>query len=214
MEIARLSDEIDQLREEVEHQTDARVTAEAHLLSMEDRMLELEAVIRDDCATEFEHRLTLELARLRASFAVEQERSEEHWDRKVDLLERGLEYGDENDVDKENVLVENLEEEVERLRHENAILKRELAGRSPSKRKPLEERGDLSPAVTGAASPLGPSRQEGGGAGVANLGKKLEKMRVSSERTSRSGGGAGGSTSPKKMKKLPGKKWEDEDLMM
>ena len=171
-------------------------------------MLELEAVIRDDCATEFEHRLTLELARLRASFAVEQERSEEHWDRKVDLLERGLEH-DENDVDKENVLVENLEEEVERLRHENAVLKRELAGRSPSKRRPLEERGDLSPAVTGASSPLGPSRQEGGG--IANLGKKLEKMRVSSDRSSRSGSAG---ASPKKMKKLPARKWEDEDVMM
>lgn len=208
MEIARLSDEIDQLREEVEHQTDARVTAEAHLLSMEDRMLELEAVIRDDCATEFEQRLTLELARLRASFAAEQERSEEHWDRKVDLIERGLEI-DENDIDKENVLVENLEEEVERLRHENAILKRELAGRSPSKRRPLEERGDLSPAVTGASSPLGPPRQEGG---IANLGKKLEKMRVSSDRSSRSGSAT--SASPKKMKKLPARKWEDEDVMM
>ena len=78
LEIARLSDEMFQLREEVEHQTEARFVAEAHLLSMEDRMVDLEAAIRDDCATEFELRLALELARFKASLAIEQERSEEH----------------------------------------------------------------------------------------------------------------------------------------
>ena len=203
LEIARLSDEIDQLRDEVEYQTNGRVTAEAHLLSMEDRMLDLEAVIRDDCATEFEQRLALELARYRASMALEQERNEEHWDRKVDLLERGLD-NDENDVDKENVLVENLEEEVERLRHENAILKRELTGRSPTKRKPLEERGDLSPAAA-------PSKQEG--SGVAHLGRKLERMRVSNEGANARAASGSATGSPKKMLKLATKRWDDEELM-
>lgn len=203
MEIARLSDEIDQLREEVDHQTNARVTAEAHLLSMEDRMLELEAVIREDCATEFEARLTLEVARFRASFAQEQERNEEHWDRKVDLLERGLDS--DGDVDKENVLVENLEEEVERLRRENAILKRELTGRSPTKRKPLEERGDFSPASSTVASP----RQEGS---MISLGNKLERMRVSNDGAQRETRTRNGS--PKKMRKMPANRWEDEELML
>ncbi|KAL3961255.1 hypothetical protein ACCO45_002778 [Purpureocillium lilacinum] len=144
LEIARMSDEIDQLRDEVETQTDARNVAEAHLLSMEDRLLDLEAAIRDECATEFEQRLALELARFKASLALEQERSEEHWDRKVDVLERGLDAGgldaDGGDADKENVLVEDLAQEVERLRRENAVLKRELAGRTPCRRAPLAER--------------------------------------------------------------------------
>ena len=197
LEIARMSDEIDQLRAEVDEHLDARMTAEAHLLSMEDRMLDLEAAIRDDCATEFEQRLMLELARFKASLALEQERNEEHWDRKVDILERGLDSAGGSDGDKENVLVEDLTQEVERLRRENGILKRELAGRSPTKRKPLEEREDFSPSAgnnTAAAKETG----------VTNLGRKLEKMRVSTEGARLASTASNGS--PKKMRKLGGGK--------
>lgn len=199
LEIARMSDEIDQLRAEVDEQLEARITAEAHLLSMEDRMLDLEAAIRDDCATEFEQRLMLELARFKASMTLEQERNDEHWDRKVDILERGLDNLDESDGDKENVLVEDLTQEVERLRRENAILKRELAGRSPTKRKPLEEREDFSPATATTSKE-----------GVANLGKKLERMRVSTDSSRAASAASTGNGSPKKMRKLgSAKRWEE-----
>lgn len=214
LEIARMSDEIDQLRLEVDQQLEARMTAEAHLLSMEDRMLDLEAAIRDDCATEFEQRLTMELARFKASLAMEQERNEEHWDRKVDILERGLGAStsnvDDGEADKENVLVEDLTEQVERLRRENAILKRELAARSPSKRKPLEEREDYSTMATGDALPIPFSKSEGG---VANLGRKLERMRVSSTDGAHAASRTAllGSGSPKKMRKLgASKRWVEE----
>ncbi|KAH0591683.1 hypothetical protein MHUMG1_10593 [Metarhizium humberi] len=199
LEIARMSDEIDQLRVEVDEQLEARMTAEAHLLSMEDRMLDLEAAIRDECATEFEQRLLLELSRFKASLTLEQERNEEHWDRKVDILERGLENApDDGECDKENVLVEDLTQEVERLRRENAILKRELAGRSPTKRKPLEERDDFSPAAATSSKD-----------GVANLGRKLERMRVSADSLRAASASAAGG-SPKKMRKLAStKRWEE-----
>ncbi|KAF7562658.1 hypothetical protein G7046_g1464 [Stylonectria norvegica] len=206
LEIARLSDDVDQLRAEVDYQTDARVAAEAHLLSMEDRMLDLETAIRDDCAIEFEQRLSLELARWKASMAVEQERNEEHWDRKIEVLERGLDAGDDEncDCDKENVLVEDLEEELERLRRENGILKRELAGRSPTKRKPLEERDDFAaPTSTTPGSAPRPSD------GVTNLGRKLERMRVSNESARTTSAQSNGS--PKKMRKLVTRRWEEAD---
>lgn len=194
LEIARLSDEIDQLRAEADAHMEARFTAEAHLLSMEDRLIDLEAAIRDECAAEFEQTLMLELARFKTSLALEQERSEEHWDRKVDLLQSGLEAtttcDDAEDFDKENVLVEDLSQEVERLRRENAVLKRELAGRSPMKRKPLEERDDFSPAPEGVS----------GSGSVTNLGKKLERMRVNGESASRSASGASNG-SPKKQRR-------------
>lgn len=190
LEIARLSDEVDQLRAEVDYENEARVTAEAHLLSMEDRLLDLEAAIREECAAEFEQRFILELARFKTSLALEQERSEEHWDRKVDLLERGLDStADEGDVDKENVLVENMTQEVERLRRENAVLKRELAGRSPTKRKPLEERDDFAPTT---------AAHEGS---VTNLGKKLEKMKVQGDGSR----GTKADGSPKKTRKAAAK---------
>lgn len=193
LEIARLSDDLDQVREELDLQIDARVTAEAHLLTMEDRMLDLEAAIRDDCAVEFEQRLALEMARWKASMDLEKERNDEHWDRKIEVLQQGLD-GD-SDCDKENVLIEDLEEEVERLRRENGILKRELAGRSPSKRKPLEERDDFAPASSTGS--------------VTNLGRKLEKMRVSQDpaRTT----SAASNSSPKKMRKLGNRRWEEHD---
>lgn len=207
LEIARLSEEVDQLREEVERQTDARFAAEAHLHSMEDRMedrmLDLEAAIREECAIEFEQRLALEMARWKNSMSIEHERTEEHWDRKVEILERGLATDD--DGDKENVLIEDLEEEVDRLRRENGILKRELASRSPTKRKPLEEREDFAAPV--AKSSRGDSR----GDSVTNLGRKLERMRVGPEKAKAVP--VSGSGSPKKIRKLGTKKWEhDEDL--
>lgn len=193
LEIARLSDELDR-------EADARMTAQANLLTMQDRFLDLEAAIREECANEFEQRLNLELARFKASLALEQERNEEHWDKKVDVLERGLDVGDSDD-EKENVLVENLEEEVERLRRDNNILKRELTGRSPSKRRPLEEREDY------ISSPHGsPSKSDG--KGVAHLGRKMEKMRVSTDSTASSRNASG---SPKKSKRLGNKKWEHEE---
>ncbi|OAA35496.1 kinesin family protein [Beauveria brongniartii RCEF 3172] len=198
LEIARLSDELDQLRTEADAHMEARFTAEAHLLSMEDRLIDLEAAVRDECAAEFEQTLMLELARFKTSLALEQERSEEHWDRKVDLLERGLDSTDCQHVveqhNKENVLVEDLTEEVERLRRENAVLKRELAGRSPTKRKPLEERDDFSPAPEAAPGSTG-------GGSVTTLGRKMERMRFNNaDAGSRSGSGASNG-SPKKLRR-------------
>ncbi|KAM3554266.1 hypothetical protein ARSEF4850_006539 [Beauveria asiatica] len=200
LEIARLSDELDQLRTEADAHMEARFTAEAHLLSMEDRLIDLEAAVRDECAAEFEQTLMLELARFKTSLALEQERSEEHWDRKVDLLERGLDgTGCQHVVEqhnKENVLVEDLTDELERLRRENAVLKRELAARSPTKRKPLEERDDFSPAPEAATH--GSSSTTGRG-GVTTLGTRMERMRVRADAGERPGGGAS-SGSPKKVR--------------
>lgn len=191
LEIARMQEEITNLHVELDNEREMRVTAEAHLLSMEDRLLELEQTVREDCMAEFDARFELELARWKATLAAEQEKGEEHWDRKMELFEKGLglTIDDEAGEDKENLLVEDLEDENERLRRENEILKRELAQRSPSKRKPLQEREDFG-------------GRKGGATGVSNLGRKMEQLRVSNEST------GGSSGSPKKMRKLATKRWE------
>ncbi|KOS22423.1 Kinesin-like motor protein 9 [Escovopsis weberi] len=218
LEIARLSDEIEQLREEVEQlrdeaevQAEARIAAEAHLVTleegMEDRMLEMEANVREDCAIEYEHRLALEISRFKNSMQLEKERNEEHWDRKVDLLQNGLgldedededEDMDADDYDKENILIEDLQQEVERLRRENGVMRRELLGRSPTKRKPLEERDDF------AVVPGG--KKVSGQDNVLSLGRKMERMHITNSDASLRSLNA--RTSPKKMRKL-GKRWED-----
>lgn len=152
LEIARLAEESNHLRGSLAREQEARVSAEAHLLSMEDKMLELEQAVREDCATEFEKRLAVELSRWKAAMQMTIERGEEHLDRKLEVFERSLEsqvtafQASDGDsiVNKENLLVENLEQENSRLRREVTILKKELAGRTPSKRTPLAEREDLT----------------------------------------------------------------------
>ncbi|KAL6880814.1 kinesin [Trichoderma novae-zelandiae] len=201
LEIARMSVEIEQLRDEIEVQSEARIAAEAHLLSTEDRMIDMEAAVREECAIEFEQRLAIELARFKASMQIEKERHEEHWDRKVDILERGLDTGFEEGFDKENVLVESLTQEVERLRRENTILKRELASRSPSKRKPLEERDDFS-------VPSGGSSSKHDNLSVSTLGRKLERIKISGD-GARAGGQPG--SPKKKIRRLVARRWEDSD---
>ncbi|KAI0409098.1 P-loop containing nucleoside triphosphate hydrolase protein [Xylaria palmicola] len=196
LEIARMADMIDQLHAEAARESEARMAAEAHLMAMDDRIMDLEQEIREECYADFEQRLTLEMNRWKASLSHEHERGEEHWDRKVEVLARSVGVvvtapSDEDDADnedKENVLIENLEQENERLRREVAILKRELSTRTPSKRTPLQERGDV-PSSKGE---------------VASLGGKLEQLKLSN------------GSPTKKMRKLPPKKWDnvamDDDL--
>lgn len=201
LEIARMSDAIDLLNAELDEQVQARTTAEAHLLTVEDRMLDVEASVREACATEFEQRLMLELARFKASLALEQERNEDHWDRKVDILERGLDtFANDPQGDKENVLVEDLTSEVERLRRENAVLKRELAGRSPVKRKPLGERDEFLSSTN--ATPLINTDS------IVGLGQRIEQLKVGCERTRSTSGSVQGNS--KRVRKLGCvRRWEE-----
>ncbi|KAK1827663.1 kinesin-like motor protein 9 [Podospora conica] len=229
LEIARLSEELDYLRQALDAERSAREEAESHLLSMEDRMLDLEQAIREDCVTEFERRLEIEMARWRANMQVEMERGEEHWGRKIEVFERSMAAAvsnDENMIDeesenKENVLMEDINEENDRLRRDNEILRRELACMSPTKRMPLQERGsDLGLAPrTNAGEPGSPRPGRSGKLNLTmedgSLNRKLENLRVSDD--SSSARNSSGSTSPKKVRKLATKRWEasnadDEDL--
>jgi hypothetical protein len=188
LEIARLSEETDYLRQALAAEQAQRAEAEAHVVTARDRLADLEQEVREACAAEFERRLEIEVARWRATLLVEAERGEEHWARKLEVLERTMAADadlDDHD-DKENVLVENVHQENDRLRRDNDVLRRELANMSPSKRIPLGERSSDVP-----ASPTpkrGPSLQ-----------KKMEGLRVSDSST-------GGS--PKKMRKLTARKWD------
>ncbi|EHA52766.1 hypothetical protein MCOR27_002627 [Pyricularia oryzae] len=211
LEIARLSEELEYMRQSCETERARRVEAEDQLLSVEDRLIDLEQEIREDCAAEFEQRLAVELARWKASMELEKERGEEHWDRKIEVYERAANVqvlatdGDENDGDnKENVLIENLEEENTRLRREVQVLKRELLGRSPTKRKPLAERDDLATEDMAAPHQTGDS-----------LHSKMEQLRVSevgrASSTSNSSRATVQSTaggSPRKVRKLVAKRWD------
>ncbi|KAK1752002.1 P-loop containing nucleoside triphosphate hydrolase protein [Echria macrotheca] len=216
LEIARLSEELDYLRQALDSERSARQEAESHLLSMEDRMLELEQAIREDCVAEFERRLDIEMARWRANMQVEMERGEEHWGRKIEVFERSMGLGvsvptdesvgdDEAGENKENVLMEDINEENERLRRDNEILRRELAAMSPTKRRPLQERSSDT-TVKEAGSPRLTKGKPNFNPEEGNLRRKLENLRVTDEVPLRS---SSGSTSPKKVRKLTTKRWDD-----
>ncbi|KAI1453129.1 kinesin [Annulohypoxylon moriforme] len=208
LEIARMADIIDQLNAELARETEERMTAEAHLLSMEDRIADLEQEIREECYADFEQRLSLEMGRWKASQSLEQERGEEHWDRKVEVLARSVgavtvtaPSSDDDDVeneDKENILIENLEEENERLRREVAILKRELSGRTPSKRAPLQERGDVP---STRSSTVGTDA-------LAGLGNRMEQLRMNGGDDKKVLKVSSSGSPQKKVRKLPARKWE------
>lgn len=225
LEIARLSEDVEYLRQALDAERAAREEAESHLLSMEDRMIELEQAIREDCTNEFERRLEIEMARWRATMQVEMERGEEHWGRKIEVFERSMGVslagqGEEGDEDKENVLVENVSQENERLRRENEVLRREVAGMSPTKRMPLRERGsDAGTVMRGkpaleTGSPRAGRTAKAGGEDDGGLRLRMEKLRLSEDQASARS--SAGSISPKKMRKLPAKRWnavtDDDDL--
>lgn len=231
LEIARLAEETNYLRGSLAREREARVAAEAHLLSMEDKMLELEQAVREDCVAEFEKRLAVELARWKAGMQMSIERGEDHWDRKMEVFERGLGLHEEVDAsddggpdNKENILVENLEEENARLRREVTILKRELAGRSPSKRVPLAERDDITASVNGSPR-SGGSRHASYDENVRpeNLQRRMESLslregqddlrRVASVNNTRAnsksrGDGTGSAAKRVRSRKLTAKRWE------
>ncbi|AEO60509.1 hypothetical protein MYCTH_2309747 [Thermothelomyces thermophilus ATCC 42464] len=252
LEISRLTEEIEYLQQALEAERTARQEAEARLLSMEDRMVDLEQAVREDCTNEFERRLEIEMARWRAMMQVEMERGEEHWGRKIELFERsfggggggggvllrndgnhndGDDYydgdagGEEGDEDKENILVEDVHQENERLRRENEALRREIASMSPTKRLPLRERVSDAGAVarggkpeTGSPRHARTSRAVGGGGGSydeeGSLLDRLERLRVNDAQASARSSAGGGKS--RKVRKLPGKRWnavgDDDDL--
>jgi len=231
LEISRLAEEVEYLRQALDAERTARQEAEARLLSAEDRMVELEQAVREDCTNEFERRLEIEMARWRATMQVEMERGEEHWGRKIEVFERGFlldggltrngndggNGGDDGDDDKENVLVENVHQENERLRRENEALRREIIDVSPTKRLPLRERGsDASVVVRGGggkpetrgprhtrmtrASTVGDGDEEG------SLLGRLQRLQVSNAQAPPVRCSAGNG-SPKKVRRLPAKRW-------
>jgi hypothetical protein len=228
LEIARLSEEVDYLRQALQVEQSARMEAEAHLLSMEDRMVDLEQAIREDCTAEFERRFDIEMARWRANMQVEMERGEEHWGRKIEVFERMAVTvtgaSDVEDEDKENVLTEDVNEENDRLRRDNEILRRELAAMSPTKRVPLSERGSDAGAK-GTEGGSSRSRTTTRQSDEQSLRRKLENLKVSDDTNTniapvnRNSGAGSRSSSPTKkvVRKLATKRWDnnagdDDDL--
>ena len=147
LEIARMSEEIDGLREEVAYEQQKRMEAESHLLSIEDRIMEVEMEIRESLFEEMEGRMREEIDRWKAGWVEERECMDGVLDKKVEILMRGVgveddstpppSFGENKENEREQ---ETLRDENVRLQREIEILRREVAAQSPSKKFPLRER--------------------------------------------------------------------------
>ncbi|KAL2066786.1 hypothetical protein VTL71DRAFT_1210 [Oculimacula yallundae] len=231
LEIARMSEEIDGLREELVSANEARLEMDAHLESMAEKMVELEMEVREECVAEMEVQFQAEIARWKATWQAEQDRNDEHLDRKLEIYTRSIDAADvdttptpsfdDHQDDKENShsgpgKISNLQIENERLRREIEILKREVSCKSLSKRMPLRE------------SKVGRDRShtpEGGldadydTGSEAGLEEALERMSVSSYGLGgvySNGVGKGEKSPTKKVRKLVTRKWDllDEGEML
>jgi len=211
LEIARMSEEIDGLRSELVAEQERRFQVEAHLeslsASIEDRLLEKEADIREECYQEMESNLNKQMQHWKSTWAAENDRNDEHLDKKLEIFTRATEVEDE---DKENVpsvpmdQVLELESDNQKLRREVEMLRREVQNRSPTKQRP----GVLKEQRSGILREIGGSGL--GSIGLGSLGRDMEQLRVSGA----SVGSNSSSTSVKKVRKLTTRKWDmgDEDL--
>ncbi|CAD6447238.1 591035b0-54be-491e-8469-e266ad678ad4 [Sclerotinia trifoliorum] len=228
LEIARMSEEIDGLRSELERETRLRMESEAHLQSMEDRMLELEMDIREECYGEMERRIQEEARKWMVRLEEHGEREEEWRDRKVEVLIRGFSSGIYADEDKENQnegVTARLEMENAKLLREVERLKRDLNSKSPTKnRKPSNRilKESRTHAMDKSASPIPDDTVDEG----LELRNSMAKLKVDDDaevglarsasgklRMKKSTANTGSPT--KKVRKLVARKWDmadDDDL--
>lgn len=222
LEIARMSEEIDGLRDEARQERERRLEVEAHLLTAEDRIAVVEQDVREECYQEMELRMTQEMQRWKAVWESERERGEAHVDRKLEVLTRGIESLDvaastaQDELqgeDKENVRVESLEDENERLRQENALLRRQV--RSDGARSPTKQRSILGESrlheieADSYANEMMRSKSNARSSSPQTLG--LKKVRGNGE-----GAPATVGRPNKKVRKLTARKWDlmDSDDML
>ncbi|KAE9376304.1 P-loop containing nucleoside triphosphate hydrolase protein [Stipitochalara longipes BDJ] len=217
LEIARMSEEIDGLREELAKSERARMELEAHLESFQDRAVEIEAEVREECYQEMEKKMQSELLRWKVVWEAERERNDIHIDRKLEIYTQSIDAVE--DEDKENQgFVGDLDAENERLRREVEMLRRDIQGRSPSKRMPLRESKIGRESRTHAAREAmaeRAERDERDDRGMETVGREMERLRMSGESLLK--GGVPMTSSPtKKVRKLTARKWDlmDEGEML
>jgi hypothetical protein len=136
-EVARLAEERDILSLELEEERSRRESAEASWTAAEHRMQEVEQEVRDECYADFEARLDQERRRWKSAWEEEADRNDEHLDRKIDVLAKGIDSTFEIHEDQaptEAEKVRGLEDENDALRRKVEMLEKEMLQRSPVKK--------------------------------------------------------------------------------
>ncbi|KAF2211010.1 hypothetical protein CERZMDRAFT_43927 [Cercospora zeae-maydis SCOH1-5] len=132
-QINRLRDELEIAQLHLQEETTRRMEAEAAWANSELRIDEIEEQIRDEVFSEMEAKMALEQRRWRAARDEELDRQDEHVDRKLEIMARGISVYEDEEGD-ENTRLCELEDENARLRAQLANMEREKGLRSPSKK--------------------------------------------------------------------------------
>ncbi|KAL8735077.1 MAG: hypothetical protein Q9181_002935 [Wetmoreana brouardii] len=191
-EIARLSEEVEILGVKLNEEEGRRREAEESWKKAEERADEVEREVREKCWEEMERRLGEERRRWLGAWGEEADRNDEHLDRKLDILSKGIQIY-EDPVDHGDRITE-LEAENERLRHRLEAIEREMNSRSPtlSSKKP--------PQLT---TPSKPSS-----IGENDFGTTLFKLNMLNLLPKEPEMTPAGITPGKKVRKLTARKWD------
>ncbi|KAL9020133.1 MAG: hypothetical protein Q9185_002590 [Variospora sp. 1 TL-2023] len=198
-EIARLGEEVEILGVKLNEEESRRREAEEAWQKAEDRAEETERSVREECWDEMERKMAEERRRWMGAWGDEADRSDEHLDRKLDILTKGIQiYEDATDHDER---VAELETENERLRRQLDSLEREINARSPT--RPSKK---AAPFVT-------PRKPVGNG--EDDLGTTLFKLNAMNLSPKEPKASPIGKTPSKKIRKLTTRKWDlmDENEM-
>ncbi|PGH06067.1 hypothetical protein AJ80_08235 [Polytolypa hystricis UAMH7299] len=133
LEISRLTDDYDALIVKLAEEEIAREEAELRYRAAEEKCMLVEQEVREECWEEMEQQMDEERKRWQTAWDDQATRHEEHLDKKVDLLSRGINiHEDPEPSDEERIL--SLETENQILRSRLAALEREVNSRSPTKK--------------------------------------------------------------------------------
>ncbi|KAL8666071.1 MAG: hypothetical protein Q9202_001808 [Teloschistes flavicans] len=130
-EIARLSEEVDILGVKFKEEEARRKEAEEGWQQAEERADEIEKQVREECWQEMERRMSEERRRWLGAWGEEADRNDEHLDRKLDILSKGIQIY-EDPADRVEHVTE-LQAENDRLRRRLDTLERELNSQSPTR---------------------------------------------------------------------------------
>ncbi|ODH44847.1 hypothetical protein ACO22_00677 [Paracoccidioides brasiliensis] len=133
LEIARISDDYDALAIKLAEEEIARAEAEFQWRAAEERCMLIEQDVREECWQEMEERVEEERRRWQAAWDEQASRHDEHLDKKLDLLSKGVRIHEDLQTPSEDRIAE-LEQGNNKLRMRIANLERELHSRSQSRK--------------------------------------------------------------------------------
>ncbi|MCJ1402636.1 hypothetical protein MMC11_005856 [Xylographa trunciseda] len=132
VDVVRLGDEVEVLSVRLSEEQARRREAEEGWQRAEERAEEIEREVREECWSDMERRIEEERRRWMGALGDEADHNDEHLDRKLEILSRGIQVHEDHS-DNTDQRVSELEEENTVLLRKLAALERELQCRSPTK---------------------------------------------------------------------------------